>query len=60
MEKEEVFANKATKVFHRADKPKDACRVSEIKPSNRVKLDSAKAAQLAGYIKCQLCYPGEY
>jgi methylphosphotriester-DNA--protein-cysteine methyltransferase len=58
--KESVFANKATKVFHRSDKPKDACRASEIKPSNRVKFENAEAAQKAGYINYQLCYPNEF
>ena len=54
-----VFANKSTRVFHRADKPNDACRKGEIKKENQVDFASAQEASRAGYTACQLCYPDD-
>jgi hypothetical protein len=50
-----LMGNKATKVAH-INKQGDACRFSEIKPENRVKLSSVEKAEDMGYRPCKLCF----
>jgi hypothetical protein len=60
MKKDEVFANMATKIYHRSDKPHDSCRISEIKPENRKKFKNRKKADEAKLMPCAVCYPDEF
>lgn len=56
--KDELYANKKTKTIHQSIKG-DACRMSEIKPSNRETLSDEEAVQAVrrrGYKFCKICF----
>ena len=52
-----IYANKETKVAHRADKRGDACRQSILRRTNVQKFSAMSDARSDGYRACKRCKP---
>jgi len=52
-----IYANRKTKVAHRADKRGDACRQSAVVRGNVAKFETLAGAMAFGFRPCKRCKP---